>query len=310
MADDVFQTQFPIACTQRGAAYIEARDKILALDAAPRAQAVSGLQQAKADPSDWQRQLTAEILLGWLTDTGTFRQCDAFVRGELPGPAPLPGFKVSHRAEAIAELGEAVVPRVLERLWKTGEHADGAERAALFGALQKLEDRRAVMPMIALLEDKASSGDVQSSAASVLSVIGDPRGLEPVLRLAQDRTAAADARVPAIRCLGRFHDPRASDALVAVLRRDDLPLEERQAAADGLRSRSDAATRPAVVDVLQKAEDRVIRITLIKTLGDIGTAADIPPLQKLAAGNPQLKVDVDDAVEDIQTRERAPQPSP
>jgi HEAT repeat protein len=195
-------------------------------------------------------------------------------------------------------------------VWKTTEYADEDESGALFLALQKLKDPRAVMPMVVLIEDQASSADVQSSAASVLSVIGDPRGLDPVLRLAQDRTAAPDARAPAIRCLGRFQDPRASAALAAILAREDLPIEERQAAADGLRTRCDPATRPAIMDVLRKTQDRLIRLTLIQTVADIGTAADVAPLQSLAAGNPQLKTAVDDAIEDIQSRARSAQPTP
>jgi HEAT repeat protein len=303
MSDGTFQSQFSIARAERGERYRDARDRILTLEPAARREAFSDLEQIAAAASDWQAQLTAEILIGWIADERTFRTCDAFARGELPRPAPLPGFTVSHRAEAIAELGKAATPRVVERLWKTNEYGDETESGALFGALEKLRDTRAVMPMIALIEDRTSSADVKSFAAGVLSVIGDPRGLEPVLRLAQDRDVAPEARIPAIRSLGRFSDRRASTALIGILENEKLPVEERRAAGDGLLNRSDPATRSPIIDVLEKAGDRLMRLTLVQILGRIGTAEDIPRLQELAGKSPQLRADVDDAIEDIQARQ-------
>src|SRR5262249_55697910 len=199
------------------------------------------------------------------------------------------------------------VPHILERLWKTKEYADETERNALFGALEILKDPRALMPMIAVIEDKTSSAHEKSSAAGVLSVLGDLRGLEPILRLAQDQTAAPEAGISAIRCLGRFADPRASSELVRILSSENLPMEDRRAAADGLRNRADVTTRPSLINVLQKTDDRLLRLTLIRTLGQIGTVENIPQLQKLAAGSPALKADIDDAIEDIQSRQPAPQ---
>jgi HEAT repeat protein len=303
MSGGTFQSDFSIASTERGARYKESRDRIRALEPTARSQASAHLQQVLAGPSDWQTRLTAEILLGWLSNEPAFLTSDAYVRGELPRPAPLPGFTANHRAAFIAELGPAVVPHILERLWKTREYADDTESSALFASLEILKDPRAVMPMIALIEDKTSSPDERSSAAGVLSVLGDLRGLEPVLRLAQDQTAAPVARVSAIRCLGRFDDPRASGGLARILSSENLPIEDRRAAADGLRNRSDAATRPSIISVLQKTDDRLLRLTLIRTLGQIGTAEDIPQLRKLAAENPALKAEIDDAIEDIQRRQ-------
>jgi HEAT repeat protein len=91
--------------------------------------------------------------------------------------------------------------------------------------------------------------------------------------------------------------------LARILSSENLPIEDRRAAADGLRNRSDAATRPSIISVLQKTDDRLLRLTLIRTLGQIGTAEDIPQLRKLAAENPALKAEIDDAIEDIQRRQ-------
>jgi len=302
MTSAVFQTQFHTVVAERGAPYIAAREKILAGGPSARAEASTVLRQTSISPADWRTNLAAEILLGWFDQKELFLKSDRYARGALPPPAPLPGFTARHRAGAIAELGPGVVPRVLERLWKTGEYGDETECEALFGALREIADRRAVPPMIALVDDPSTSAQVRGSAASLLSSLGDPHGLEPVLRLARDPKADPAARGVAIRSLGRFDDAKATQALVDLLNRRDLPLDERRAAADGLLKRADPATRSSVLLAAEREHDPLIQVALIQTMGRIGTMADIPGLKNLGAKDRAIAKRVNSAVEDIQAR--------
>jgi len=92
--------------------------------------------------------------------------------------------------------------------------------------------------------------------------------------------------------------------LIDILKRDQLPLEDRRAAADGLRKRADPATRSAIFDALRRQQDKLLRTSLIQTLGQVGTAADIPALKDVAAKSPELRERVEGAIEDIQARGR------
>jgi hypothetical protein len=302
MTDTAFQNDFAIASHARGAEYLEARRRLLEADRAERPALLAAMAPVKADPSDWEAALTAEILSGWLAEEPAYAETDRFVRGELSPPAPMAGFTVRNRAAALNDLGAAAVPRVLERVWKSGEYGDETEFATLFEALSLREDRRAVLPMIALIEDPTSSPEVRGSAAAVLSRLGDPRGLPAVIGLATGPTAEPESRRRAMRSLGGFRDERASSALVSLLERADLPVEDRRAAADGLLKRSDPGTRQAVLRALQRTDDPQTRVTLVRTLARIGSADQIAALERLAGASPELKRQVSDAIEEIRDR--------
>ena len=151
MTDGTFETLLATASSEHGASYLDARDKILALDPRDLQAAMPELEAASTDRADWRRQLTAEMITGWIVNKETYERCTKYAGGDLPGPRPLPGFTAKHRAEAIVSLGDVATPRVLEMVWKIADHGDAVESSALFGALAKLQDHRAVMPMIDLM---------------------------------------------------------------------------------------------------------------------------------------------------------------
>jgi HEAT repeats len=310
MADTAFDKLFAVASNVHGKEYTEARDAILATDPADQVEMLNQLKRVAREDKDWKRQLTAEILSGWLTDRGMVETCTEYVRGNLPGPVPLPGFTPSHRAKAIAELGPSVTPRVLEMAYKTRQYDDEDEIAAIFGALVDLQDKRAVLPMIALIDEEKSQV-IQRRALSVLAAIRDPRGFETVLQLARSSATDPAVRTSAIQNLGRFDDARASSFLLEVLTDSERPRDERRAAAEGLRNRADPKTRQPIAAALPQAQDQVIQITLIQTLGDIGSSAEIPALKNFAMNaSKQLAEYASDAIEQIIDRERREASSP
>jgi hypothetical protein len=282
VAGNTFEALFPIAASSRGMSYVQAKSQFLALAGRERKKTLARLKLAGQDSSDWQRQLTALILAGWLERKASFAQCGIFARGDLPGPEPLPGFTAKHRATAIAQLGKEVTPRVLEMLYKNREYADETQRSALFGALVELEDDRAVMPMVALAEDEGTEGEVRVEALNVLAWLGDPRGLDAVLRLANDRDVDAAVREPAIRALAGFGDPRAADGLFDILGNNAVALSDRRAASGALAIMCNPATRERLRAAIPQAEDQQIKLDLIAALGQAGTKEDQPFLAKLA----------------------------
>ncbi|MFQ5591932.1 MAG: HEAT repeat domain-containing protein [Phycisphaerae bacterium] len=301
---DTFEQFFPVASTGRGASYKEARDAILAVDPKERPQTLVKLKAAGVEPDDWEAALTAQMISGWMTNKGDFIQCAAYMRGSLPGPPPLPGFTSQHRADAIATLGEDVIPRVLELLWKAREYGNDTERGALFGALCVLKDDRAVMPAIEMSEETEPEM-VQIESVNLLSVLADSRGFEPVLDVALDLDRDEDVRATAIRGLAEFDDPRAAKSITEILENEERSLEDRRAAADALQERADPESRGLVARALADTDDEDIQLTLISTLGEIGTGADIPSLEHVAEdGSRDVKQSVRHAIRGIRARER------
>ena len=301
MAETSFRELFANATASRGVAYRQARDEILALREQARDAAIHDLNRLAADSSDWHRQLTAQMIAGWFARRPMFERCTSYVKGNLPGPRPLPGFTAGHRAKAIATLGQEATPRVLEMLWKTPEYGDSSESSALFGALAILKDRRAVMPMSELIEE-APSVDIQTSALRVLAAIGEPKALELLFTYANDPAADRALRVYSICRLGGFKGPEVSRSLTRILLDEKRPTDERAAAADALETQLDPSTRPFVLEALNKSWDENIILTLVSILGEIGTEEDVPALTRVSTFNTNVAEAVDDAITSIRDR--------
>ena len=302
--EDPFETLFPIVVAETGSAYIAARDALLEQrQPAQRGQLLARLTETAADSSDWQQQLAAETLIGWMTNEADYRTCLEYVRGNLPGRRPLPGFTPQHRARAIAGLGTEITPRVLEMLRKTHEATNDGELGALFGALLHLKDARSQQPMIELLEP-ARAEPVRSYAIGVLSALGDPTSADRVIAVAQSVREPEALRLRAIRALAGFSDPTSSDYLTRLVTDTTAPLERQRAAAEALQARGDPSTRGPIASALAAAQDHLLRMSLIQALGEIGTAEDIQVLETVAAdGDQELRDEVADAIEDITDRE-------
>jgi len=302
MAEKSFEELFTTASTSRGSEYLQARDEILALHAERREAVIDDLNKPAADSSDWRQQLTAQMVRGWITNQSEFELCTSYVKGDLPGPRPLPGFTAAHRAEAIASLGEGVTPRVLEMVWKAPEYKDSKESSALFGTLATLKDRRATMPMFELIEE-APSVDIQTSAIRVLVAVGEPKALELLLKFANDPKADEALRIYSIRSLGGFEEPEVPENLTRILLDKQRSTEERAAAADALETKLDPTTRPAVLKALRESWDENTVMTLVSLLGGLGINEDITALKRVATFSPDVAEAVEDAVNSIRARQ-------
>lgn len=204
----LFDLLFARAVDNHGAEYLEAREGILAL---PSPDLVDARLEvlSRADGS-WQQQLVATILRNWMEHRDLFERATAYLHDPLPGPRPVTGFSPAVRGKAIASLGPVIASRVIEMLWKAPEYRNENELGSLLSALIYLKDRRAVPPLLALL-DASDSPPLRRGAIKVLSEIGDARSLDVLWRLAQD-SKDASVRVTAIAGLGGFADDVATRA--------------------------------------------------------------------------------------------------
>ncbi len=298
MADTTPEDYLATAVQTDGSRYSAARDALLEAHEGGDATVLAVVSAAAADGSDWRRQLSSQMIGGWIQQRALFEQTTAYARGNLPGPEPLPGFTAAMRGEAIAALGSAAVPRVLEMLWKSQDYGDDKTFSALFTALTQLEDPRALEPMRELTE-ASHPAYTRTSAIRVLTALRDPAVTPLLLDLAGEPATEPAVREYAIRSLGKVADPRAGEQLTAMLLDQDASIEERRLAAEGLELRLDPATRPAVVAALDNSFDVTTLLTLVRVLGEIGEVADIPALQQTGLRGQEFVEPVEFAIDAI-----------
>jgi HEAT repeat protein len=290
--------QFNIAVNKTGAEYREARSTILSW---PHARRAAGIQALRAS-REWESQLTADILEGWIRHAGAFNQCLELLRNDFPGPKPVTGLTAPVRGQAVAALGERIVPRILELLWKTPDEIKSSEAAALFVALAVLKDSRALRPMRRILEEPLDPV-WRRGAVLALAALGND-ALPDVIRATAAGENDVSVRTAALRSLHQFSDPRAAATLLAALREEWRDVPERRAAATSLYNLSNPDTVRPVSEWLNKETDEEIQLTLVMLIGKVGSEAHIPALERLSrsASDPVRQV-VRTAIADIQRRE-------
>ncbi len=279
MALNEFDAHFQTVVRETGAAYVKARQSIVEMGTAALAPV-----QARLTAVDWKVVLAAEILNGWLTRKDLFDQATEYVRGNLPGLRPITGaFTALQRARMVEQLGRDVVPLLLELVVKTPV-GDAEQRQAVFGALQRLGDPRAVPVMLDLL---AATGDQQLRilAADTLGELKDARAAGPLEGIVEDRSQSTDLRGVSAISIGKLRAPHALPLLEKVLLDESADLDLRKSAARGIDSLADTRATAALLRALDRKQDRELLLVIVDTLGDLGDASAIPALDRLARGH-------------------------
>lgn len=274
---DSVETLVTTAVQARNAEYAQARDHLLALPPSswePELKRLAG--------ANWEARLTAEVLQGWATERPLFEKCDKFLRGDLPGLRPMTGYTPPIRGQAIANLDAAVVPHVLELLWKYPEPLRDAETSSLFVALAALHDRRAVEPCLLLLAE-ARTPVWQRGAILALAATADERALPALLDAATLDQPDASVRRTALAGLANFSNARATNALLDTIRIRPRAKVERQAAAVALFKQAGPELHPVIAELLSKEDDADVQVVLILLLGRTGTTRELPILERYAA---------------------------
>ena len=278
MANGDFAQQFQTCATGEGTPYLVARDAILALGAAVRAQL-----DAKLDASDWHEQLAAQILTGWLDNRQLFDQVKTIVQGLPPrNVLSLPitnTFPPSDRARSLKAMGAAIVPRLLEMLLKSKEVFDVAETQAVFQTLNGLRDARSVMPLADLL-GRAASEPARMFALGTLGTLKDPRTFQTVQTQLANQSNSANVRSAAAVSLGMFQDQRATPVLLALLRDTTESDIVRRGAVRGLSYTGDASATEAIAALLRGEQPPEMALTLVQALGKLGGPTAIAALEQ------------------------------
>jgi HEAT repeat protein len=172
-------------------------------------------------------------------------------------------------ALALGRIGDLrAVPALVAALTRASPHGTPGRAAE---ALAHLEDRRAVAPLIALLEDAASAD--RSAAATALGQLKDPRATAPLL----DALAQSDAELggAAARALGRLGDTSAVPALIIQLKH--LNAGVRSSAAMALGQLGDERALAPLIEALGDREPSV-RAVVVSALGGLKSARAIDAL--------------------------------
>ena len=304
MATESFDQLYSTMLSGEGADYIAARDYILSSNDL-RNEAPQGVA-ARTVSDDWHSVLVGAILMGWINNEEQFKTCRYYAQGNLPGRRPLPGFTVQHRAKAIADMGRSITPRILEMLWKSREYRGSDESSSLLAALRLLLDRRAVEPLIELLEREHPKEDEEfrTMAVIVLAALNGDREFAFINEHVNSVKGEDPVRQQMIIGLGEFHNrPAATDTLQRLLVDPELSLVEHRSAAQGMRTQPQAYSRDKIMLEIEEAWDEVLLLHLIAIIGEIGTHEDIEELKRKALVSEMVADYVEDAIEEIESRQ-------
>jgi HEAT repeat protein len=201
--------------------------------------------------------------------------------------------------DALAAIGGEAIDQMIELL----THRAEVFRIHSASALGKAKDRRAVQPLISVLQDDDEySWDVRSAVAIALGEIGDRLAVDPLLamlKLEDDSSNVIVSRA-IVRALGQLQDERAIDSLVdelrsiypelaiavlkalraignssvelPILRLVDagvVPTEVRRAAILALGELGGILSIPVMIEGT-RSDDRIIRLASVQALGELG----------------------------------------
>lgn len=278
MSNGDFTQLFQTCVTREGTEYVQARDAILAIGAAVRPQL-----EAKLDAADWQEQLAAQIIIGWLDNRPLYDQVKRLVQG-LPAPyslnVPIAGtYTPSDRARGLREVGMVIVPRLLEIVLKTKETIDTSDIQAIFQTLNALRDPRSVLPLAALVGRRATE-PAKIFALGTLGTLKDPRTFQTVQSALANQQNSSGVRSAAAVALGMFEDQRATPVLLALLRDTTEDEAVRRHAVRGLGYVGDPSASEALAGLLRSEQPPQMALTLVQALGQLGGPVAIAALEE------------------------------
>jgi HEAT repeat protein len=170
-------------------------------------------------------------------------------------------------AEALGRLGESqALPRLVHIL-KRLEPGDEDSLLRIIDAFRRLEDERAVLPLLTLLEHPSRT--VRLRAIEALGKVGDTTARESLEQIVFS-DPADDLRAAAAKALGEIGDPASLTALESAMRG---PLNVRSQAIIAVGAIASPSALPVVVDAaLDQAEQ--VRYHAATILGELGKGTD------------------------------------
>lgn len=179
-------------------------------------------------------------------------------------------------SSALVSIGAQAVEPLISAL----SHQDRHFRFFAIHTLGKLLDKRAVEPLISLLQDP----QIGWVAAGALGELGDPRAVVPLIHTIQT-CEPAQCR-PFIAALGKIGDPKAIQVLIERL--SDLPDWVYTAVAEALAAMGETAKKP-LLEYLNSA-DQHSRERAAIALGYMGLPDGIQILKILLRTSPSVYI--------------------
>lgn len=201
--------------------------------------------------------------------------------------------------EILNALGERGDTSAVELLIDISYDSSFSHRNDAIDALAKIGDRRAVEPLIGLLD----SPDCVGRAAHALAVINDYRAVEPLFARLKDSTGAYNGSIMA--ALGDFKSDKALEAIIPALKDPEWVIRYCAALAIGANGGGWCVHHPieyrrprakgreaAVLPLIEALKDTVpgVRQEVMYALAAIGDRRAIMPLFEIM----QLKTPMDD----------------
>jgi len=205
--------------------------------------------------------------------------------GQIGGPAGIPiitaaakdtNFKVRTAAmQAMAQSGTVPDERSFDSLVAALKDPSPGIRRAAASMLGKMDDPRAVPPLVAFMKTSHSPPD-RETAVDALARHGRP-AVEALLLVLKDKNTFA--RQAALKALGKLGDPVAVTPIVAVFKDD---RGARKAAGEALAQLGEPAVEP-LLDILKTARSFLTRDTA-EVLGKLGDKRAVEPLIAVLRG--------------------------
>lgn len=157
-------------------------------------------------------------------------------------------------------------------------------RVAVIQALGRMEDQRAVDPLIALLSDMSENYRVRLAAAEALGRLGDQQALSPLVNIVQnDFESSQYLKESAVKALGMLGDIRALDPLLDMFESKKGWLnkfsfvKEQVIEAIGKIGHTNNRVQE---NLIRSLSDRAgyIRLASVESLGEVGDVASVPHL--------------------------------
>jgi cellulose synthase operon protein C len=196
----------------------------------------------------------------------------------------------SAAVQALGRLPKEALTRVAVAITARLDDENVGVRQHTVAVLQRIGDRRAVIPLIGRLGD--SSREVRTAALDALGQLGDERAAPAMLRVLRGTDQPVEVKTQAISALGRLGNKSAVAPLAELLERAADPLRARAAMALGQiasMTASQAGSRQAIDALIAALHRDDARSAAREALARAGTPAVMPLIAHLpAAGGEEL----------------------
>jgi HEAT repeat protein len=212
---------------------------------------------------------------------------------------------VETSAEAIADLGSAHLPALLEMIYKEPDVLTDYAFDVCAEVIKTWNDLRAIPVYRDLFMNHSTDAAYRESSIQSLFDLNADHIYDDLLSVFKDEKNPLELRATAIASAGSLEDERAIPFLESILTNPTIQNDFRCAAAVGLGE----SENPKVIDLLAQqyaaADNDDLQESIITALGTIGDSKAIEPLKKIQSreSDPDLLELIEETLEDLEQLE-------